>query len=94
MYYTCYNTCHKLDMLLHVRAKMSLRNLLQPEENCPGPSLASRYTNWYIDKLLEHLTAGDVCFAPLRLCFVTKHQTAPNFNAELYTNIGELQVTS
>ncbi|KAL5261551.1 hypothetical protein ACHWQZ_G007307 [Mnemiopsis leidyi] len=63
----------------------------QPEENTPGPTLASQYTEWYLDKLEEHIKSGEVCYAPLRKCFVRKHQMAPNFNAELYTNIAELQ---
>lgn len=66
----------------------------QPEENTPGPTLASQYTGWYLDKLVEHIRSGDVCYAPLRMCFVRKHQMAPSFNAELYTNIAELQVTT
>ena len=66
--------------------------MFQPEENTPGQTFATRYTEWYLDSLEQNLRNGEICYAPIRKAFIRKHQMAPNFNAELYTNIGELQV--
>ncbi|XP_065296477.1 membrane-associated protein Hem [Dermacentor albipictus] len=82
---------------VHVDVTRVFNNVLlqqtQPQDSHGDKTIATLYTNWYLEVLLRKVTAGHMCYSPLHRAFVNlvhDGQQVP-FTAEEFSDVQELR---
>ncbi|EEC12517.1 membrane-associated protein Hem isoform X3 [Ixodes scapularis] len=82
---------------VHVDITRVFNNVLlqqtQPQDSHGDKTIATLYTNWYLEVLLRKVTAGHMCYSPLQRAFVNlihDGQQVP-FTAEEFSDVQELR---